>query len=142
MNKIISAKTFILSHLALLIIGLTFFISLSIYLNPDYFKAKNLKDYLPVTTKPISFNLDINNPEDELLLFENSTLISGKTSPNATVVISSEDFDIGMQTNNQGEFSKLIELSEGINLIQITAFDQNGNSKEAIRTIYYSKEKL
>ena len=142
MNKVLSTKTFIISHLALLVLSLIFLGGFYYILNADQFNNTPIKDYLPVTTKPVSFNLDITNPDDELLVFDKSLVISGKTSPRASIIISFADQNSGLQADGNGEFSKVVVLNKGANEILIAAFDSSGNTKTVSRTIYYSEEKL
>ena len=142
MKCILSTKQFILSNLTILILSLIFLGGLYFVLYSDKFNDTLIKQYLPVTTKPISFNLDITNPDDELLVFDKSQVISGKTGPRTNVIISLSEQNIGLQANGNGEFSKVIVLSKGLNEITIAAFDSEGNSKTVSRTIYYSEEKL
>lgn len=139
----ISTKTFILSHLTLLILGLIFIFGLSFYLNKDFPKL-GINDYLPVTQKPSSFSLEINNPDDELLVTDKSLIVSGTTSPNAAIIVTNIEAqeNFGLEASNRGDFSKIITLTPGVNLLEIQAFDQSGNSKLETRTIYYSEEKI
>lgn len=140
-TKEISFKTFILSHLAILIVGLSAIGALAYYLNKD----KQLYLYHqsgPVTKEPISFNLDINNPDDNLLVYEKSLVVSGKTSPNAVVVISTNSEDYPIEVGDKGDFSRVISLNQGLNEITVNAFDSQGDNKTVIRSVYYTEEKL
>ncbi len=76
------------------------------------------------------------------MVFDPDLLIDGVTSPNSIVIITDEDLDRVVTTNNQGYFSYTAHLSEGINQFQINVFDNYGNSKSEFRSIYYSKEKI
>ncbi|MBI2011766.1 hypothetical protein HYS91_03285 [Candidatus Daviesbacteria bacterium] len=138
----LSAKSFVLSQLGILIVSLVFLGTLYYFLNQDNFLKSAIEDYLPVTTRPLSFTLDLNSPEDELLTFEKTILIAGKTSPFSTVIITSSNNDVGLEANSQGEFSNSFELTEGLNLITVASFDKDGNAKSLTRSIYYSKEEI
>lgn len=142
MNHILSTKQFIISHLVLLLLSLTFLGGMYYILNESDFKANLVRDYRPVTTKHLSFNFELSNPEDELLVFEKTVLVSGKTAPRATIIITSDIDTIATSANNLGEFSKVINLSKGLNNLTIVGFDESGNSKQEIRTIFYSEEKI
>lgn len=111
-------------------------------LNQDKFQTAPLINYRPVSSKPISFSLEINNPDDNLLSFDKSLIISGKTSPKATVIIWSDDLDTGFSVNPDGSFSKVVTLDPGLNILNITSFDSVGNSKSISKTVFYSEEKL
>lgn len=96
----------------------------------------------PVSSIPKSFNLEIANPEDELLSFEKSVVVSGKTSPRSTILIATGERSVGLESNAAGDFSKIVELTPGINQIIIAAFDNQGSSRSATRTVYFEEEKL
>lgn len=139
----LSTKAFVLSHLSILFLSVVFLLGLSFYLNDGALLCckKDLINYQPVTRVPLSLSLEINNPEDEKLLFDKNIIVSGKTSPFATVIIALKD-DFGTQANGGGEFSKIVTLEEGVNELSVTVFDSSGNSKSDQRVIYFSEEKL
>lgn len=134
----LSFKQFIISQLLILIIGSLIIGALGYLLKEE---RVDWKDRGPVTRKPISFNLELNNPEDESLVFEKSLVVSGKTSPKATVLISAQS-TIGLEANGKGEFYKVVDLSPGVNVITVEAFDQDGSQKTAKRVVYFSEEKI
>lgn len=141
MNRQLSGKSFILSMVSILVVGLAaifFFYYLLYKTGPQ----ASWQVGSPVTTKPISFNLEITSPDDNLLTFEKSVVTSGKTSPHSPVIISTDTADFSQETDNAGEFSKVINLDKGLNHLTITAFDQLGNLKKATRTVFYSEEKI
>jgi len=96
----------------------------------------------PLTSEPVSFNLNLSSPENNSLLFDPDILIQGATSPGATIIISLDSEDLALEASSNGNFSTTITLSEGVNELLITSFDKDGNSKTESRTIYYSKEKI
>ncbi len=109
-----------------------------------YPKAKqaSILSSQPVTTKPLSLTLNVNNPDDNLLSFDGDLLVQGTTAPKASVVLNWEGQNQALQADQQGNFSATIKLDEGTNLLTITAFDEIGNSKFDKRMIFYSTEKL
>ena len=137
----LSTKTFIISHLVILLSGLAFFGSLYYILYQDKFQSVQIS-YNPVTKEPVSLFLEVTAPEDEILVYEDNIVISGKTGSDSTVIISGPENDAGLQASKQGEFNKVFPLSPGPNIVEITAFDSEGNSKTVTRSIYYSKEKI
>lgn len=148
LNKQLSTKTFLVAHLLILVISLFLLTGLSLFLNQDN-RRVSLEDYLPVTTQPRSFNLEILNPEDELLTFDPNIIISGQTSPKATVIITQttpgslkEEAILGFESTILGQFTKTLTLVVGLNQIKITTFDNLGNHKTVERTIFYSEEKI
>lgn len=137
-NKIYRYVLFLI--LAFLVVGVGFL--LKPQLESLIFPQTNLDNYTPVSQIPTSMHLDINNPEDELLTFDKTINISGKTSPKSSVVISNGDLNWAVDADEEGEFSKVVDLKPGINPLIIYAFDPQGNNKTESRTIYYSEEKI
>ncbi len=142
LTKKISTKSFLVSHILILILGLIFLFGLHYMMNIQYQKSSNLFLNGPVTSKPKSFTLTVNQPSDESLIFESSILVSGKTGPNMEVLISTDTDDLVIKTKSDGSFSQTLNLSEGVNNIKIVSFDITGDSKESDRIVYYSKEKI
>ena len=96
----------------------------------------------PVTLEPISFNLDVTNPDDQSLLFNSRLLISGQTASNATVIINGDGNISEVDADKNGNFSQDLTLDEGLNQITVTAFNDEGNQKSITRQVYYSKEQI
>lgn len=136
----ISIKTFIVSHLTMLLLSLVFLGGVYYILNQD--NRNWVSEYTPVTQAPSSFSLEINNPDDNLLTFDKNLTISGKSAPKATIIVSTQTLDSGLEANIKGDFLKIIPLTVGLNKITITAFDSQGNQKQAEKMVYYSEEKL
>lgn len=131
--------------LSLVYIGLLFYLLGPEILNGVSFLLLNRKGDLyqsPLTSTPSSFILEVNNPEDNSLVFDNSIIVTGKASPNSNILISSNDYDHGLEIGNNGQFSQVFTLTPGLNIINVSIFDESGNSKSLRRTVYYSTEKL
>ena len=141
-DRVLSTKTFVVSHLLILILALGFFGGLYYILYQDKFKASAIPGYNPVTKEPVSLFLEIKSPEDDILVIDPNLIISGQTRPDATVIISSNLTDVGMQAGNDGQFSKVFPLIIGANIIEITAFDLEGNSKTVTKSVYFNEEKI
>lgn len=135
----LSTKTFVLSHLTLLTIALIFFGALYYILYPERFAPEG-PNYNPVTKEPVSLFLELTSPEDDILVNDPSLVISGETSPNTAVIISNNQTDAALQSNKKGEFSKVFTLSPGANIIEINAFDEEGNFKSATKSVYYEEK--
>lgn len=150
MNRKLSFKSFLLYQAVIFIFSLIFLGGMYYLLNEGDFPCCKQKDFLksrwvlqgPLTKEPLNFNLEISNPDDNTVVFENTVSVSGKTAPKATVIISSNTHDIGLNADNKGGFSKIMDLSSGPNTLTITAFDPSGSSTSEARFIYYSEEKL
>jgi hypothetical protein len=146
-NTPLSDKTFIMSHLSLLLLSLAFLAGLYFVLNKDINYTQSLiSDYnTPVTMKPASFTLDIKNPEDESLIATKSLVISGKTGPKSSVVVAVDGISstyTGVEADSNGDFQLTVSLANGLNMLEIMAFDQQGNSKSLKRSVYYTEEQL
>ena len=74
-------------------------------------------------------HLDVNNPAEQIIVSEKKILISGKTDPVAELRINGRV--AGIQEN--GNFSQNVELIEGINTIEIKAY--NKANKETVKII-------
>lgn len=142
LRKKISQKHFIISHILILIVGLIFLGGLYFILNIQYKTSSNPFSNGPVTSKPKSFTLTLDQPADETLTFQGSILLSGKTSPHLQVLISTDTDDQVIESKLDGSFSVTLNLDEGVNTIKVVAFDQIGDTRETERLVYYSKEKL
>lgn len=138
----ISPKHFILSHLLIFIISLIFLGWLYYILNLQYQKSSAPFLNGPVTSRPKSFTLTLDQPADESLVFSPSILVSGKTSPHQDVLISTESRDQVIEAKSDGSFSLTLNLDEEVNDIKVVVFDSTGDTRETDRLVYYSKEKL
>lgn len=141
-GKKLSSEQFILSQVLILIVGMAFIVGLYYILNIQYQKPKNFFSNGPVTMPPKTLRLDLAQPDDDLLTFQSSIIISGKTAPSASVLVSQDTQDLVIQSKPDGSFSTVLDLDEGVNRITITTFDSTGDSKSAERTVYFSKEKI
>lgn len=138
-DKVLSTKTFLLSHLTLLTIALIFFAGLYYILYPERFQPAD-PNYNPVTKEPVSLFLEITSPEDDILVSDGSLVVSGKTGPNSAVVISNNLEDVGLQSDKNGEFSRVFSLSPGANTLDISVYDTEGNSKSVTKQIYFEEK--
>lgn len=143
MSKSLSTKSFIVSQLLILILGLAFIFGLNYLMNPvgKVAKSDSFSDG-PVTSAPASLTLEVGSPDDELLVFNSNLIINGKTLPKLNVLISSEAEDLVVISKSDGSFTADLTLAIGVNEINIVVFDDKGNQKEIRRTVYYSKEKI
>lgn len=142
LNKKLSTKHFILSHILILTLGFVFLGGLYYILNIQYQKPKNLFINGPVTTLPKSLRLDLDQPDDDSLAFQSSILISGKTAPLLDVLISTDTQNLVIRSKSDGSFSTVLNLDEGVNRITAVVFDGTGDFRSTERTAYYSKEKI
>ncbi len=141
LNKKLTTQQFILSHLLILSLGLIFLSGLFYILNTPQNNASNTARG-PVTALPKSLRIDLNQPEENLLTFQSSVIVSGNTLPFTQVLITTEAQDLVIESKKDGSFSTVIRLEEGVNNLTVAVFDSSGETKQLERTIYYSKEKI
>jgi uncharacterized membrane protein len=111
------------------------------FLNPGENPVTN-NDYQPVTKEPVTLDFNLQNPDDNTLVFDKNLLVQGQTSPNSLVLITLNDTNLMMTASSKGDFSQTLTLSPQVNKLIVTSFDDSGGSKGEERTIYYSEEKL
>ncbi len=143
MKKRLSHKVFITSQLFILIMALTFLGAMYYILNIQYQRSSLYSpDSGPVTMAPASLRLDLEQPDNDVLSYQASTLIKGTTLPNTDILIYSDSQDMVIKSKADGTFSTVFNLDEEVNKITVAVFDKTGDQKTADRTVYYSKEKL
>lgn len=141
--KKISTKAFILSQLVLLILGLTFIFFIYYKINIEYqIERTQTFGKGPVTTAPKSLTLETSSPEDNTLTFQASLIVAGSTSPNIPVLITNGEQSVVIESQLDGSFSTVINLSEGVNQIKIAVFSSLGDQRTQEKIVYYSKEKI
>lgn len=144
MKKNIPSSLFIIVIIFLLLGGITF--AGWIYYTMNYQTAFKLELDSPtggqITQTPASLILELQQPDDNIVVFESGLIISGKTAPRLPVIISNQSQDIVINAKDDGSFSTVFNLDEGINNVHINIFDENGDQKSVEKSIYYSAEKL
>lgn len=142
LTKSLSKKVFVISMLIIAISGLTFIFGLYYILNIQYKPESNRLLLGPVTTAPKSLRIDLDQPDDNLLVFDPSIIVSGKTAPNNKVLIFTDTKNLVINAKPDGTFSTILNLDEGVNRITTVVFDSQGDSRSAERTVFYSKEQI
>lgn len=144
MNKKLSTKTFVITSLLILIFGLSYLAGLYYILDIQY--QRHGSSYSPsggpITSAPATLKLEIDQPDDDQLVFSDFLIVSGKTAPNLEVLISGNNYDEVIKAKADGTFSTIFTLTGGVNRLGITVFDATGDQKKVFKTIYYSKEKI
>lgn len=139
--SVLSPKFLLIAFILVLMMGLGY-LGFIYYL--AHYKAENkiVVNPLPQTKNPVSLTLILSNPDDNSLTFTPDLLLSGKTSPQAVIILSSNDEDQVLEPSQGGDFSATLKLESGINQVLVKVFDSQGNSKTEERTVYYSTEKI
>lgn len=143
LTKKIPAKSFVLSQVLILLIGLAFLGGIYYILNVQY-QTKLADPFAngPVTTLPKTLVLTLDQPDDDNLSFDSSVVVSGQTAPNKDVLIYTDTQNLVISSKSDGSFSTVLNLDLGVNNITVVVFDNNGQSKTISRTVYYSKEQI
>lgn len=141
MSKNLSPTSFVFVMISILMLGCILIAALYFFLNPKQ-NPIALSDYRPATTLPVSLTLDISSPDDNLLVFDNNLLVSGKTAAGVLILITSNGQNFLLNASSDGYFSQTVKLDPQVNQLSISSFDNSGNYKSEQRTIYFSEEKL
>ena len=94
----------------------------------------------PTPTPDKSNFLSIDSPKDEEVVAKKTITIAGKTAPDATLVISSEDSDQVVKPATNGDFTLSQTILDGTNVLKVTAIFSSGEEKSVTKTVTYSTE--
>ena len=122
-------------------------VSASTFFIYQYSKRINEADIKKITIKgsdenenQASISLEVNEPMDEGVFDERVIKVIGKTSPNSTIVVVTEENEEGGVSAGNGSFSMDITLSDGENIIEVIAIAPNGEFIRERRIVTYTKE--
>ncbi|MBI2431229.1 MAG: hypothetical protein HYV39_04405 [Candidatus Levybacteria bacterium] len=101
---------------------------------------KNIKTPLSPTPKKSSLFITLDSPKDEEVTDKRTITLSGTTTPNATVIVTTMTNDYMLTPTPTGSFSSSIVLENGQNEITILAVAQNGEEEKIVRTVTVSSE--
>jgi len=96
----------------------------------------------PTPTPDKSLFLTVNSPTEEEVVTKKTISISGNTTPDAIIIVRTETSDDVVSPSKTGTFSVTQTLTDGTNLIQITAIFPNGEEKKIERTVTYTAEEF
>ena len=131
--------SFIMVVIGLLVAGIAFYLYQGTKTTPASKTTITVATPTPTPVNP-SVYLNVDTPADESVTDNKTITVSGKTTPEATVVILTSSAQQVVQPSSQGDFSTSIAVANGENLIQVTAFGKDGQSVTLLRTITYSTE--
>jgi hypothetical protein len=97
------------------------------------------------TEKPISTNpnsLIIDKPENESIINNSKTTVSGKSSPKSTIIITTSQKTYNQNTQEDGLFAIDIELESGANKINVSSIDKEDNQIDTQLIVTYSTAKI
>ncbi len=138
------AERVILSFVAilfgLLVAGGAFFVfQLTRKLPPEKTRAITVKP--PATPTPQTpSELSVQQPRDEEVFTKKTITISGKTSSDATIVVSSETDDQVVKPTRNGDFSVTHTIGDDSTIITILSIFPDGREEKIVRTVNFSTE--
>lgn len=126
-------------------ITLGLMITFGIYQNSENAKTGQNNDTDQLINNPVSSEsaiiqdpqLMINSPEEDLFTNEEDLIVSGSSTPNSFVVVFVNDKENISSTDESGNFSIKVKLTEGGNLIEINSIDEDGKKISKQRTVIY-----
>jgi hypothetical protein len=84
--------------------------------------------------------LVIQEPKDEQVFTKRILNITGKTAPDATIIVSTQSLDQVVEPSKNGDFSLTLTLDDGVNILKTTAIFNNGEEKSITRTVTSTTE--
>ncbi len=104
-------------------------------------QSKGLSSFItPSPTPDTAHLLEVSSPKDESVSDKKTITITGKTTTNATLLISTENDDQIVKATAKGDFSTTVTLPDGTSMIRIAAIFPDGEEKQVTQTITYSTE--
>ncbi len=89
-----------------------------------------------------NLTLTIYQPEDGTVLDEKTTLLKGKTAPAAVIAVLTEEDELILEADDEGNFETEIELVDGANEITISAFDEKTNEVSQTLNLVYTETEI
>ncbi len=87
-------------------------------------------------------NIKIDSPENNSLIATAKTDITGITTPNSHIVITTLTKSFLGQSDAKGKFSIPVTLDSGLNILKISSIDTDNNQKDIQINITYSTAKI
>ncbi len=139
MKKESVVLSFIAVVIGILVSGVAFYLYQSTKtISPGKVKTVSIAPTKPATASPVQLTVDL--PKDEDVTDSKTITVSGRTQPNATIVITTLTDDVVVTPTTLGTFSTTVTISSDQNPIEITAIGPDGQETKITRTITYSTE--
>jgi hypothetical protein len=91
------------------------------------------------TPKKVPLTLTLESPTDGELVMDSTLQLTGKTSPNTTIVFFSETAEGTTESDTAGNFSGQLALENGINTVTVTAYSAEGEEISQVFDIVYDE---
>lgn len=131
--------SFIAVLIGILITGVIFYFYQSTK-NLSTSQQKTVSIIKPSPTPKATIFLNIDHPKDEDVTDKKTVVVSGKTIPEAVLLISTESTDSVVTPSSNGSFTTTITIGDDQNKLEITAIAPNGEEVKITRTITFSTE--
>ena len=131
--------SFIAVFIGLIVAGIAFYFYQSTK-TVSTSKSERLENPTPTPTQNPSLFLQVFEPKDEQIVDRKTVTISGKTKPEATVVILTTSGEEIIEPSREGDFNTTIQIGNGVNFIKIQAIAPNGQSQTVQRIVSYTTE--
>ncbi len=131
--------SFIMVIIGLIFAGIIFYFYQSTKVIPDSKTVQNDSQTPTPTLAPTIF-LTVDSPKDESISDSKTVRVSGKTNPEATVVILTLEGEEIVKPSLQGDFVTNITISSGTNFIKVIAMTPDGETQTIQRTVSYTTE--
>jgi len=133
--------SFIAVIFGLLVAGVAFFIYQSTKtISPTQVKSITITQ--PTPTPVPSTLLTIDQPINESVVNTKGITLSGKTTPDATLILTTDTDDQVVTPAANGNYAITTTLNNGANQITITAIAPDGQETKKIITVTYSTEEF
>lgn len=133
--------SFIAALIGLLVAGVIFYIYQS---TKTVSAPKNQNETAIQQQKPAQQNifLTLSKPTDESVVGSKVVEVTGKTKPDATVIILTSLDEKVVSPSSDGNFSTTVNIDDGENIIEITAIAKTGEEQKITRTVTFSTEQF
>lgn len=132
--------SFIMVIIGLIFAGIIFYFYQSTKVVPDTNTTQQTDSQTPTPTKTPTIFLSVDSPKDESISDSKTVRVSGKTNPEATVVILTLEGEEIVKPSLQGDFVTNITISSGTNFIKIVAMTPDGETQTVQKTVSYTSE--
>lgn len=132
---------FIAVVVGLLVAGIAFFVYQTTKAIPPS-KIPTITISNPTPTPQANIFISLAQPADESVVDKRSLTITGKTNPDATIVLNSQTDDQVVTPSSSGNFSITTTLDDGENVFTLTAINNVGEETTKTFTVTYSTEEF
>lgn len=131
--------SFIMVLIGLVVAGAAFFFYQATKPNTPT-EANTNVNVSPTPVIDSGFFLKVFSPKDESLADRKTIAVSGKTTPDATVVILTTSTHEVVKPSSQGDFTTNVTIDDGANYIKIQAIAPNGEIETVELVVSYTTE--